>query len=130
MAVTRAQFVRGAEDAGIRRIEKKVARPRLEPLAQAIPHPPVELPKTFSGTAAARDIDKLVKGEHAAPHDVLGPHSVQFNQQPATAVRAFFPECREVNLVMTAPFGAPERFTRIPMKMVHPDGVFETILPK
>ncbi|MCC7033702.1 MAG: 1,4-alpha-glucan branching protein GlgB [Acidobacteria bacterium] len=65
------------------------------------------------------DIDALVRGLHADPFAVLGPH--QAGQD--LAIRAFWP--RAGALAVTAPDGQGAR----EMTRVHPEGLFELILP-
>ncbi|HZU74449.1 MAG TPA: 1,4-alpha-glucan branching protein GlgB [Acidimicrobiales bacterium] len=60
------------------------------------------------------DLDRLVAGEHAGPHDVLGRHGA--------AVRAYRPDARAMRLVT-------EAGKRIEMRSVHPGGVFAGDLP-
>ncbi|MCC7243024.1 MAG: 1,4-alpha-glucan branching enzyme, partial [Acidobacteria bacterium] len=67
----------------------------------------------------SQDIDAVVGGRHADPFGVLGPHEIV----DALAIRAFWPRARAMTVV--APGGAELGV----MKRLHPDGVFEGVLP-
>jgi 1,4-alpha-glucan branching enzyme len=70
-------------------------------------------------TMARADLDALVRGAHADPFAVLGPHDVD----GGVAIRVFRPHVRGVELVI---YGLPDApaFQRI-----HPEGVFEVVVP-
>ncbi len=67
-------------------------------------------------------IEAICGAIHGAPFDVLGVHPVQINDKSAVAVRAFLPQAREVTV-------NPDRGKTRPMKMLHPDGFFEALMP-
>ncbi|HMA35837.1 MAG TPA: 1,4-alpha-glucan branching enzyme, partial [Chloroflexia bacterium] len=71
---------------------------------------------------SAELIDSIVGGDNGDPFAVLGPHRVQVEDQPATAVRAFRPGAAAVQVVKHD--GTPVEMWRI-----HPAGVFEAIVP-
>jgi len=66
------------------------------------------------------DIDALVRGLHADPFAVLGPHEVGED----LAVRAFWPRAKAI--AVTAPDGRDARA----MTRLHPEGLFELVLPR
>jgi 1,4-alpha-glucan branching enzyme len=66
------------------------------------------------------DIDALVRGRHADPFAVLGPHELP----QGLAVRAFWPRARSV-AVVAALDGAPAT----PMTRLDQEGLFEAVIP-
>jgi 1,4-alpha-glucan branching enzyme len=64
------------------------------------------------------EIDRVVAGEHADPHSVLGAHRVD----AGLIVRAFRPAATSVRLL--PPSGAP-----VELEQTHPAGMFEVVLP-
>jgi 1,4-alpha-glucan branching enzyme len=74
----------------------------------------------------ATDLDALIHSAHWDPFAILGPHAENANGRPVAVVRAFLPEARKAWVVDLSE-GASEH--RHEMTRVHPDGVFEAILP-
>ncbi|HYM80247.1 MAG TPA: 1,4-alpha-glucan branching protein GlgB [Candidatus Limnocylindria bacterium] len=70
-----------------------------------------------AGSAAAKAISG---GQHGAPFDVLGPHSVHLDGKPGTAVRAFLPGAREAAVVVG----------RRAYRMERTDKLFEVVIPE
>ena len=66
------------------------------------------------------DIDALVRGLHADPFAVLGPHQAG----PDLVVRSLWPGAAELSLV------TPEGELRAPMLRMHEAGLFEATLPR
>ena len=68
-------------------------------------------------------IGRLIDGELADPHKLLGPHVVDQEGRRALAVRAFLPETAQA-WVIDDRHEAPR-----PMRRIHPSGLFEAICP-
>ncbi len=68
-------------------------------------------------------VGAVVRGECANPADVLGPHEIDADGGRVTAVRAFLPDTRQVWVVH------PSHHTAVPMRRVHPAGLYEGICP-
>ena len=69
------------------------------------------------------EIESIASATHAEPFHVLGPHWVERNGKPALAIRAFHPRARDMRVLWrhsAAPY---------PAKRIHPDGLFESLLP-
>src|SRR3954447_11668698 len=66
--------------------------------------------------AAAPDLERLVRREHAGPHDVLGAHQVA----NAVVIRAYRPNASAVKAI-------PETGDPVELKLIHPGGVFEGV---
>ncbi len=67
------------------------------------------------------DIERVVHAEHWDPFQVLGPHRLS-GDGGRLAVRAFLPEAASASVVV-------EKQPPIPMRPVHPMGLFEAVLP-
>ena len=65
----------------------------------------------------------LVEGSHENPFEILGPHEVEASGRRAMAVRAFLPNSTKVWVVDQA------RSKSLPMRRIHPAGLFEAICP-
>ncbi len=74
---------------------------------------------------STEEIDAIVRGEHRDPFAVLGPHQVKGRDGTGIAVRVFLPDARQVMVVPADRPEAPEA-----MQRVHPEGVFEAVLPR
>jgi len=83
--------------------------------------PPAVEPPRPSSTLAREVQDAIAGGYHGAPFDVLGVHAAEFEGKPCVAVRTLQPQAAEVSLRRGGQV--------LPMTRVHPDGVFEAILP-
>ncbi len=70
------------------------------------------------------EIEAVVRGEHADPFGVLGPHLVHPDRGPAVAIRAFLPHVRSARVIPANAAAAPR-----PMERVHPEGFFEAMFP-
>src|SRR4051794_40287653 len=77
-------------------------------------------------TISREIIDHLVHANFWDPFSVLGPHEVERDGKPARAIRAFLPEAKNAWVVMP---GKGQSVTRVPLHRIHPDGLFEVILP-
>jgi 1,4-alpha-glucan branching enzyme len=66
------------------------------------------------------DIEAIVRGLHADPFAVLGPHQTA----EGLAVRAFWPRARHMFLVTATPEQAAT-----PMARLHSEGLFEVVVP-
>ena len=60
------------------------------------------------------DWDRLIELTHPDPHSVLGPHGTR----EGLVIRAFRPGAASMSVL-------PDDFAAVPMKLVHPAGVFE-----
>src|SRR5208282_3816577 len=69
------------------------------------------------------EIEQLVRAEHSDPFHVLGPHPLEGGGKAETVVRTLQPRAESVSVLPGK--GAPP----VPMARVHPDGVFEALLP-
>ncbi len=69
------------------------------------------------------EIDRIVKGEHASPHSVLGNHRVGFEGQDCIVIRTFVPGAAMASVVLEDG-GVP----KIPMNKVHEEGFFEALV--
>jgi len=69
-------------------------------------------------------ISQLVEGRHENPFELLGPHEVTDAGRKAMAVRALLPEAAQAWVVDPA-----HRWSTLPMRRIHPAGVFEAICP-
>jgi 1,4-alpha-glucan branching enzyme len=69
-----------------------------------------------------QNIRALVRGEHGAPHDVLGPHATGADR-PGVVIRTMQPYAQRAEVV-EAEGGAVHAMERL-----HPEGVFELFLP-
>ena len=65
------------------------------------------------------EAERLVAGEHADPHRVLGAHRVDGGM----AVRVFRPAATAVRVL-------PQRGEPVALELVHPAGVFDGVLPR
>ena len=74
-------------------------------------------------TGAAAEVRALLRAEHSDPFHFLGPHRIDSNGQPALAIRVFRPHAAEVTVVWNDPA------LLFPASAIHPDGVFEAIVP-
>jgi len=68
-------------------------------------------------------IGALLDGVHANPFDLLGPHEVAEGGRRALAVRAYWPESRQVWMI------DEEHGVHRPMRRIHPSGLYETVCP-
>src|SRR4051794_21681776 len=67
--------------------------------------------------AAAPDLERLVRREHASPHDVLGAHAAD----GGVVIRAYRPNASAVKAV-------PETGDAVELECIHPGGVFEGVV--
>ncbi|MBZ5693960.1 MAG: 1,4-alpha-glucan branching protein GlgB [Acidobacteriia bacterium] len=68
-------------------------------------------------------VEDLVRGEHSDPFHILGPHWVEKDGKRSLCIRPFRPGAREVTVL----WGAAK--TTVQAIQVHPDGLFEAIIP-
>jgi 1,4-alpha-glucan branching enzyme len=80
----------------------------------------IELPAASQGREELRS---LVRAEDSDPFRFLGPHRLDHNGRGALAIRTFRPGVDRVTIVW-----GKDR-TIYPAERIHPDGVFEAILP-
>lgn len=72
-------------------------------------------------------VEALVTGQHGAPFDLLGPHTLTLNGVVVWIVRAFLPGAQQVWLVpMPETDGAVTRES-LPMRELHAEGVFSVM---
>jgi 1,4-alpha-glucan branching enzyme len=74
-------------------------------------------------SGAAAEVRALMRAEHSDPFHFLGPHRIESNGQPALAIRIFRPHAVEVTVAWNDPA------LLFPANSIHPDGVFEAIIP-
>jgi 1,4-alpha-glucan branching enzyme len=70
------------------------------------------------------DVERVLRAEHWDPFVVLGPHRLSGDGQARISVRAFLPEAEAASVVVEDRHAAP-----VPMRAVHPMGLFEATLP-
>lgn len=76
-------------------------------------------------------MEKLVRGEHGAPFDVLGPHEVTVAGATVQVIRAFLPGARAAWVIrLTDTLGAPEHDlpARSAMHRLHSQGFFSAVI--
>src|SRR4051794_37581708 len=66
--------------------------------------------------AAAPDLERLVRREHASPHDILGAHATD----GGVVIRAYRPAASAVKALLAT--GDP-----VELECVHPGGIFEGV---
>ena len=76
------------------------------------------MPSTLADSA----IDHLVRGLHADPFAVLGPHEVEQQGRTGLAIRAFRPDAVAITVRGQSDFAV------FPMVRLHDEGVFEAFL--
>ncbi len=81
-------------------------------------------PKEAEWTAEAAAVESLVRGEHADPFALLGPHVVSQGSEQAVLIRAFAPRAEKVTVFPEDADLPPQ-----PMRRLHPDGFFEAVFP-
>ena len=69
------------------------------------------------------EVESILRGGHADPFHILGPHTIEIAGEKRLAIRAFLPRASEVTIVFD---GGP---APCPSKLIHPDGFFEAIVP-
>src|SRR4051794_10088835 len=79
-----------------------------------------------SPTVPKEVVDHLIHANFWDPFSILGVHEVEREGKPALAVRAFLPYARQA-WVVPVEKGGPG--ARISLHRIHPDGLFEVILP-
>src|SRR6185437_13538304 len=80
----------------------------------------IEAPAANEGR---EDLRSLVRAEDSDPFRLLGPHQVRHHGRAALAIRTFRPGADRISIV----WGKAR--TIYPAERIHPDGVFEAILP-
>jgi 1,4-alpha-glucan branching enzyme len=70
------------------------------------------------------ELEILVRGEHSDPFRILGPHWIEREGSLVLAIRAFRPGAIGVNVII---WGRRENV--YPANRIHPDGVFEAVIP-
>src|ERR1051326_8707022 len=68
------------------------------------------------------EMDRIARGEHYDPFQVLGPHLVRQKGKKSVLIRAFLPQAEEA---LVLPSGDSEQ----PMRRTAPDGFFEATFP-
>ena len=82
-------------------------------------------PSTARSVLPAADVDALVRGRHADPFAVLGPHACRDGGATALAIRVFLPGVVAVEVRPQEPGVSPRKMERL-----HPDGLYEAIFPE
>ncbi len=72
-------------------------------------------------TLEQREIEELVWGEHGNPFSRLGPHRISGGEPARWVIRALVPNASRVEVKRFE----GESATLVPMKSVHPEGLFE-----
>jgi 1,4-alpha-glucan branching enzyme len=80
-------------------------------------------PNEWSGvtTATREEIESLFNGEHSDPFHVLGAHRVDWEGQPAVAIRVYLPGAEQVWVARDSGL--------LPAQRVHGGGFFEALFP-
>jgi 1,4-alpha-glucan branching enzyme len=76
-------------------------------------------------------MDKIVRGEHGAPFDVLGPHDLTIEGEKVQVIRAFLPGAHAawvIRLADTPDPQAPKPPVRAAMRRLHPEGFFSVLI--
>ncbi|HSD52166.1 MAG TPA: 1,4-alpha-glucan branching enzyme, partial [Candidatus Methylomirabilis sp.] len=81
-------------------------------------------PPLPESTVEAGVVEALVRGEHADPFAILGPHVASQGSERAVLIRAFLPRAEKVTVLPGDGTLSPT-----PMRRVHPDGFFEAVFP-
>jgi len=68
-------------------------------------------------------IERLIKGEHWNPRELLGPHRTSADGAKALVIRSFAPDATEARIIPDYPGGKP-----VMMDRVHESGLFEATL--
>ena len=68
-------------------------------------------------------VERVVRAEHSDPFQILGPHGIERDGKRFYAIRVLRPGAVEASIVSTA------TGTSSPAPNIHPDGLFEAILP-
>src|SRR5262245_50841985 len=74
-------------------------------------------------TVTLEGITALLNGRLSRPQDVLGPQTIQAQGRKMLAVRAFFPDSQQAWVV------DPRHGISLPMRRLHPAGLYEGIFP-
>ena len=74
-------------------------------------------------TTIKADLERILRGEHSDPFQILGAHPAQSHGKTGIAVRAFLPQAEKVSLLRS---GAPA--SSVPMERFHPEGLFEAFI--
>jgi 1,4-alpha-glucan branching enzyme len=69
------------------------------------------------------ELESVIRGEHSDPFQFLGPHWLDRGTARALTVRVFRPGARDVSIVWVANQAV------YPAVPIHPDGLFEAVLP-
>ena len=95
-------------------------------MIEAAPHKPSEKSTSVAKTPDELlhdEIESIAQAEHSSPFGVLGPHWTERGGARALAIRAFRPGALEAVVL----WGADRK--AYPTALVHPEGVFEAMLP-
>ena len=76
------------------------------------------------GTLTPGAIEAIVQGKHGDPFAILGPHVRPQQEGSGVIVRALLPEAEKVTVLPLESGLLPQ-----PMARIHPDGLFEAVLP-
>ena len=68
-------------------------------------------------------IGRLVAGNYENPSELLGPHCIDYQGEPAIAIRSLLPNASAAWVVDR------QEGARRPMRRLHPGGLFEAIIP-
>src|SRR5580704_9263798 len=75
------------------------------------------------GDGFREEIESLATATHSEPFQILGPHWIERDGKQALVIRAFRPGAREARIRWRR---RPARFVAT---LIHPDGLFEALLP-
>ncbi len=70
------------------------------------------------------NVGRLIEGRHENPFELLGPHEVSDAGRRALAVRAYLPNSSQAWVIHPTHVQTP-----LPMRRIHPAGLFEAICP-
>lgn len=79
-------------------------------------------------TVELEKVRALVEGRHENPFEILGPHEIDDAGRKALAVRAYLPHGQQAWLIHPA-HDAATGFGSLPMRRIHPAGLYEAICP-
>ena len=78
-------------------------------------------PSSTKSTVRAEDVEAIVRAVHADPFHVLGPHEVKHSKECRTAIRAFLPRAKSVDVIFDSTW-------HVSAQRIHPDGFFEAVV--
>ncbi len=91
-----------------------------------------KMSRAYTPSISKNDIELLVSARHWDPFSVLGMHEVKVNGRKRIAIRVLAPGSNSVTILEQVPEksdGTASDTIRHQMKPVHPDGLYEKLLP-